>query len=344
MRVPALLCLAAWAFAAEPQPAVPVTALAFSPDGRTLVSGGYKQIHVWDLTRGKLARTIGGLGGTVRTLAFRADGRMLVAAEGVPGRSGAVALIDLENGAETVLDRAKDEVLAAAFSPDGKLVAAGGTDSVVKVWNGGDKTLTATLKDHNGWISGLAFSPDGKLLATASADRTVQIWDTKVWKSILRLPQTLTDVVNGVAFSPEGDLLAFAVGGDDERAIRLWRTQNAFVEVDSSRPGQRNAIVQTRPLDTGACLPLAVAWIKPPLGAAAAARSRLVAGCADNTLKLMGPGGNVFATMTDHTDWVYVVAASPDGMRIASGSGDGTVKLWGPAGRLLATLREGPQP
>jgi WD40 repeat protein len=56
----------------------------------------------------------------------------------------------------------------------------------------------------------------------------------------------------------------------------------------------------------------------------------------------MGPGGNTIATATGHTDWVYAVAASPDGLRLASGSGDGTVKIWGPAGKLLLTL--GTQP
>jgi WD40 repeat protein len=68
----------------------------------------------------------------------------------------------------------------------------------------------------------------------------------------------------------------------------------------------------------------------------------MVVGCTDKTVRLMGPGGNTIATATGHTDWVYSVAASPDGLKLASGSGDGTVKIWGPAGKLLLTL--GTQP
>ena len=150
------------------------------------------------------------------------------------------------------------------------------------------------------------------------------------------MPVQITEPVSGVAFATEGDLLAFAVGGPEERAIRVWRTEGAFKEIDSSRPGARNQVMQTRPMDTGACLPLAVTF------ATGQPHSRMVVGCTDKTVRLMGPGGNTIATATGHTDWVYSVAASPDGLRVASGSGDGTVKVWGPAGKLLMTL--GAQP
>ncbi len=319
-------------------PPTPITAVAFSPDARWLVSSGYREAVVWDVAGATVARKITPLPGTIRAFSFHPDGRTLAAAGGVPGRSGTVTLIDFATGAASALETADDEMLTVAFSPDGTLLATGGANSQVHVWSTGDHRLVTTLKDHNDWISGVAFSPDGKLLATGSTDKTVLIWDTKTWKTILRLPQTLTEVVNGVAFSPEGDILGFASGGSDERAIRIWRAQNAFVELDPARPGQRNAIVQTRPLDTGACLPLAVTFIS------ARPHSRFVVACADNTLKLIGPGGNQFALMTGHRDWVYAVAAAPDGTRIASGSGDGTVKIWGPAGRLLATLAEEPKP
>ena len=303
-----------------------VTALAFHPGGKLLVSGGYKQVLVWDLASGKLARRIGELPGQVRALAFSPDGRTLAVALGVPGRAGAVALVDFDTGAATTLVEIKDEMLAVDLSPDGRFLAAGGTDSVVRVWSMADRQPVATLKEHTDWISGVAFSPDSKLLVTGSADKTVRLWDTATWKQTLQLPQTLTEVVTGVAFAPEGDMLAYTVNGPEERAIRVWR------------PGNANAPALTRPFDMGTCLPLAVTFEPQPT------HSRMVVACTDKTVRVVGPGGNVLNTLTGHSDWVYAVAASSDGQRFASGSGDGSVKVWAAAGKLLNTLTAEAQP
>jgi WD40 repeat protein len=221
-------------------------------------------------------------------------------------------------------------MLALAISPDGKFLAAGGTDAVVRVWSVADQQPAAVLRDHTDWISGVAFSPDSKLLATGSADKTVRLWDTATWKQTLQLPgpggTPPTEAVTGVAFAPEGDMLAFTVNGPEERAIRLWR------------PGNANAPALTRAFDMGTCLPLAVTFELQP------SHSRMVVGCTDKTVRVVGTGGNVISTLSGHTDWVYAVAASPDGQRFASGSGDGSVKVWAAAGKLLNTLTAEVQP
>jgi len=312
-----------------------VTALAYSPDNQTLVSGAYREVLVWDAASGKLLRRVGGLAGQVRALAFGKDNATLAVATGVAGRSGAVAVVNLATGAVTPVEQAKDEILAVAVSADGKWLATGGTDATVRVWDLDTKAPARELKGHGDWISGLAFAPDGRLLASSSADKTARIWKTDTWKEEFQLPTQITDAVTGVAFAPEGDLLAFTVGGLDERAVRVWRTQAALAEIDTSRPGALAQATQTRSMDTGACLPLAVAFAK------AQGHSRLVVGCTDKTVRLMGSGGNTIATAVGHAGWVYAVAASPDGLKVASGSGDGTVKIWGPAGKLLLTLSEG---
>ena len=332
MRPALLLALGFAAFAAE---RVPVTGLAFSPDGKLLVSGGYKELLLWDPSTGRLVRKIGKLSGQVRALAFGADSGSIAVADGVPGRAGSVTLVNLETGAITAIQQAKDEMLAVAFSPDGKYVATGGTDSIVRIYAPGTTSAPVELKGHSDWISSVAFSPDGKLFASGSADKTARVWKTDTWKEIFQLPMQITEPVSAVAFANEGDLLAFATGGPDERAIRIWRTQGAFTEIDSTRPGQRNGLMQTRPIDTGACLPLSVTFGK------AQPHSRMIVGCSDKTVRFIAPGGNTIATGAGHADWVYTVASSPDGTRIASAGADGAVKIWSPAGKLLFTLIEG---
>jgi WD40 repeat protein len=63
-----------------------------------------------------------------------------------------------------------------AFSPDGKIVASGGDDSKVKLWNVKNKTRIRELSGHDKPVMSVSFSPDGKLLASGSKDYTVRIW------------------------------------------------------------------------------------------------------------------------------------------------------------------------
>jgi WD40 repeat protein len=62
------------------------------------------------------------------------------------------------------------------FSPDGKRLAWGGTDSTVKVWDEASGQ-TQTLRGHLNWVNSVAFSPGGKQIASASADGTVKVWE-----------------------------------------------------------------------------------------------------------------------------------------------------------------------
>lgn len=322
-------------FAAALRASDPVTALAFHPDGTLLAAGGYREVVLWDAATLKVARRLPCISGKVRALAFSPDGRSLAVAGGVPGRSGTVATIDLATGAVDAIQQSADEMLALAFSPDGHLLATGGADTMVRIFTLGAKSPPRVLKGHTGWVSAVAFSPDGKLFASAGADQSVRVWSPSTWEELFRLPQSPAGPATALAFSIESDFLAFAVNGVEEHAIRLWRTQGAFAEIDSTRPGARNALMQTRAFDQGACGVLALAFHK------AAQHSRLIAGCTDNTVRFLGPAGNPLATGTGHGEWVYSVAASPDGRRLVSGSGDGIVKIWNPAGKLIATLEEG---
>ena len=300
-------------------PRVPISAVAFSPDGKSLAVGGYREVLLWDLAAASLSKRIGvgQLSGRVGALAFVGNGPLLAVGDGVPAASGAVRIFDVGTGKLTAtFDEPPDEVRCLAVSPDGQLLAAGGAYNPVHVWHVADSKLVHTIEGHSGWVAGVAFSPDGQLLATASADKTLQIWKVDGWEQTLRASNP--GPLHSVAFNPDGRTVVVAVGGASEQGVRLWRTNNARWS-------------RSVPIREG--VPLAIQ--------APAKLRRVYIGCSDHALRTLTPWGGVQATFHGHTDWVYALAFSPDETRLASGGADGVVKLWNPAnGKLRATLMQ----
>src|SRR5262249_7111383 len=120
-----------------------------------------------------------------------------------------------------------------AFSPDGKILAAGGMDNRVRLWNvASGKELNSQHGGHQAAIGQVAFSPDGKTLATAAADQTIRLWNAATGKELRQLarkqepgkapPVPLGGEVGAavaIAFTPDGKTL---VGGCADGHICFW--------------------------------------------------------------------------------------------------------------------------
>lgn len=117
------------------------------------------------------------------------------------------------------------QVYAAAFSPDGQLLATGAEDHLVKLWDPGTGECLATLAGHLADVNCVAFSPDGETLASASDDGTIRLWNvaTRISRAILTSHE---DEVVGLRFAPNGRLL---VSGDSAGVVIVW-------EIASLRP------------------------------------------------------------------------------------------------------------
>ena len=296
-------------------PAVPVNALAFSPTQKILAVGGYREVLLWDLSAGKLARRIAA-GGYVGALLFLKDGKTLVVGEGDPCQSGAVRFLDAHSGQETFRsDDLKDVVCSLALSPDGRFLAAGGAGTRGYVWNVEQKKLATTLQGHNDRVLHVSFSRDGKLLATAGADNMAQVWHVDGWTSVAKF--TEAQAIRGSAFHPDGVQVLLAIGGPEVSGLRMRKTDT---------PPFRKAI------SLGSAVPLSM------VGPTKA--GRVYVPCSDQTVKVIDVrSGGVVATLGGHQDWVYSVALSADETLLASGCADATVKLWSSKdNRLLATL------
>ena len=116
-------------------------------------------------------------------------------------------------------------VTSLAFSPDGKLLAAGCADGKVRLFDGRTGELKKVWDDDSARAMWIVFSPDGKTLVSQSSDKTVKVWDAETAK-VLRTLQGNKAWVVAVAFSPDGKL--FATGGivrENDRRLACWRWQ-----------------------------------------------------------------------------------------------------------------------
>ncbi|GEM_PF-1969297 len=115
-----------------------------------------------------------------------------------------------------------DEPRGNVFSPDGKLLASGGGDDFVRIWDPTTGKEVASLPGSGEGTMDVVFSPDGARLFTAGVDKRLRIWDVATWKD----PRTIipgTDSLEALSVSPDGSLVAAAMG---RGAICFWEVES----------------------------------------------------------------------------------------------------------------------
>src|SRR5262249_37077260 len=165
-------------------------AVAISPDGKTLASGGTdKVVRLWHLATGKDRRELTGHQQpdvyTIFTLAFSPDGTIFASGD----REGGIMFWEVATGRDLRRVSAPgDTLLQIAFSPDGALLAAARKSGVVQLWNVPAGTLRATLGGGKPAWSSVAFSPDGRTLA-AGESLEAHLWDVATGTKTASLPR-----------------------------------------------------------------------------------------------------------------------------------------------------------
>jgi WD40 repeat protein len=153
-----------------------VRTVSFSHDGAFLVGGDdAKNVYVWNVSTKQLLRTISGHSDWLRTAVYTPDDRWLLTA----ADDQAINVWDAATGRlvrSWTADNASivKGVKALAISPDSRLIASGGGDTRVKLWDFGGSPLWSWA--HPQCVLGVAFSADGSYMATACADNSVRIW------------------------------------------------------------------------------------------------------------------------------------------------------------------------
>ncbi|HYG11619.1 MAG TPA: serine/threonine-protein kinase [Pyrinomonadaceae bacterium] len=289
-----------------------VRVAAFSPDGRTLVTGSEDQsLKLWDAQTGQLKHTLPDTGSEVTSVAFSPDGNVLVAALNYDSTRNNYSVIVLDVQADKLseikqtLTYSSWPVSFIGFSPDGKTLF-GGSYRKVRLWDTGTWALR---HEHDiGEINpAFALSADGKLLASGGTnEKSVKVWEAESGK----LKFTLDGHEKGVlslAFSPDGQTLA---SGSYDNTIRLWDMRNGDFK-QALTEDNLNAI-------------FSVAF--SPDG-------RTLASGSYHEIKLWNAetGTLLRKLAAEGMGITYRVTFAPDGKTLA-GASDGTVKLWDVSG------------
>ena len=348
----------------------PVWGLAFSPNATRLYSSSDDEtVRVWDTTNGRLQQTLTGHTGMIRSLALSPDGTLIA----TPSYDQTIKIWQVSSkqysvnsnqsddqqplntdhwslDTVTTLTAHTDYVRAVAFSPDNTLLATGGGDKIIRIWQipshgphpnppsgmgresapspsegegwGEGENLIASLSGHDGGIFALTFIPDGKILASASTDHTIKLWNTDNHQLIATLTEH-TNEVHALAFSRDSQLLASC---SQDMTIKIWQripqtTQYAI----------RNTLLGH------------TSWVWS-LAFTPDGRS-LISGSADQSVKLwdvsVGGDGRCLATWQGRTDWIRSVAFNADGTRLVSGSADKVARVWDVATEQVITTMAG---
>jgi hypothetical protein len=191
---------------------------------------------------------------------------------------------------------------AVAFSPLGDVLASGGADDLVRLWNPHDGELISTLDGHSSWVRAVAFSPDGEIIASGGGDGTVRLWNA--WDGKPRM-EPLSDhlyPVTSIAFSPDGRRLA---SGSEDGAVCLWAVGTG-TQLDP--PSNEGAHVRSL-------------VFSPDGRMLAIARE-------DDTIELRLAETGEVARLRGHTEIVTSMAIAPDNTVLAAGSLDQAIRLW----------------
>jgi hypothetical protein len=298
-----------------PRPAA-ITALAASPWAPLVAIAGQRQIVLYNSDTMELAGVLPFPEGIPYSLRFSRSGKLLLAGGGKSASRGLAAVYDVRSGKR--LSQVGDEldaVLTADINSSQTLIALGGPQKIVRLFNVADGSQAVEIHKHTDWVTAVEFSPDGVLLATADRAGGVWIWEAGTDREFHALDGHKA-AVTCMSWRDDSNVLAT---GSEDGSIALWAMESGKRIKNISAHG--GGVTSLQFLHDG----------------------RLVSGGRDHRVKLWGPGGNEIRQFEPFGELVMKVAVTHDGGRIAAGDWSGEVRLTSTAdGKIAGRLAANP--
>ena len=301
------LVLVSPAVATEP----PVTAVAISPDGKSIVVGSQAGLRVLSWPDLQVRQDSSSKLSNIHDLAFSPDARTIAVAGGAPGEQGMVEFVSWPSLETKRIWTATDDLFTSVRWLDANSLAIGGHDHSVSIWNLGSETPERTLLGHSRGVTSLALISGQQLLVSGGLDNSLRVWDiaaeqgspTSSADALVRSLNIHTRPVLDLALRPSGEGLPMVASASEDRTVRLWQPTIG-------------RMVRFARL---AATPLSLAWF--PDG------SLLAAACSDGHVRIIDPEMvQVTHDVPAVEGWAYALAIHPSDQGIVVGGSDGVVK------------------
>ena len=241
------------------------------------------------------------------------------------------------------LQSSQGHITALAWSPDGKLMASGGTNRTIKIWDASSWFQLHTLKNHQEMISALTWNPSGTQLLSASHDKTIKVWD--IYSARQQMVLTHEAEVTRISYAPNG---RFIVSGSRDGVIKVWEADTGLLirtikehgggitalhicpDSQVLVSGSEDKTIQLWDANTGKNLQIFEEyWTEVNAVLLSKGAEFLFSATDDATLKQWrSASGNVQQTFRGHQESVRCAALLKNGRYLLSGSEDKTLKLW----------------